>query len=81
MSADLIDNNKPSIKYATMAKVQATDAASGISLQSLQLLGNIGYMVNNDFADVIHFTVSEQIKGGTNRVQKSHIYQYMLAKK
>lgn len=81
LSADMIDNNKPSIKYATMAKVQATDAASSISLQSMQLLGNIGYLINNDFADIFQFTVSEQIKGGTNRVQKNQIYQYMLAKK
>ncbi|OGI23225.1 MAG: hypothetical protein A2287_07810 [Candidatus Melainabacteria bacterium RIFOXYA12_FULL_32_12] len=80
-SADLIDNNKANIKYATMAKVQATDTASQNSIQALQMLGNLGYLANNDFADVIRLAVDGQIKGGTNRVQRNQIYQHMLAKK
>lgn len=80
-SADLIDNKKPNIKYATMAKVQSTDAASHISMQALQLLGNLGFLANNDFADIIRLAVDGQTKGDTNRIQKNQIYQYMLAKK
>jgi len=80
-SANLIDNNKPSIKFATMAKVQSTDSAAAISVQALQIIGNLGYLANTDFADVIQAAVNGQIKGGTNRVQKNQIYQYMLAKK
>jgi alkylation response protein AidB-like acyl-CoA dehydrogenase len=80
-SANLIDNKKASIKYATMAKVQSTDSAAAISVQSLQIIGNLGYLANTDFADVIQTAVNCQIKGGTNRVQKNQIYQYMLAKK
>jgi len=80
-SANLIDNNKASIKYATMAKVQSTDSAAAISLQSLEIIGNLGYLANTDFADIIQSAVNSQIKGGTNRVQKNQIYQYMLAKK
>lgn len=80
-SADVIDSNKPSIKFATMAKVQATDSASGISLQALQILGNLGYLANNDFADIMQVALNGQIKGGTNRTQKNLIYKYMLAGK
>ncbi|EKE02559.1 MAG: acyl-CoA dehydrogenase [uncultured bacterium] len=80
-SADAVDNNKPSIKFATMAKVQATDAASQNSIQALQLLGNLGYLANSDFADLIRLAVEGQVKGGTNRTQRSQIYQHMLANK
>jgi len=80
-SADVIDSNKPSIKFATMAKVQATDSASGISLQALQILGNLGYLANNDFADIMQVALNGQVKGGTNRTQKNLIYKYMLAGK
>ncbi|MFH0701969.1 MAG: acyl-CoA dehydrogenase family protein [bacterium] len=80
-SANLIDNNKSNIKYATIAKVQATDSATGISVQALQLLGNLGYLANNDFAGFMQSAISGQVKGGTNRVQRNFIYQYMLAKK
>lgn len=80
-SADLVDNNKANIKYATMAKVQSTEAASQLSMQALEILGNLGYLANNDFADVIRVAVDGQVKGGTNRIQKNQIYQYMLARK
>lgn len=80
-SADAIDNNKPSIKFATMAKVQATDAASQNSIQALQLLGNLGYLASSDFADIIRLAVDGQVKGGTNRAHRSQIYQHMLANK
>lgn len=81
MSADMIDKNAANIKYATMAKVKATDTASQLSLQSLQLLGNLGYLANNEFADIMQVAINCQVKGGTNRVQKNQIYQYMLARK
>ena len=80
-SANLIDSNNTNIKQATMAKVQATDAAASISLQALQILGNMGYIADTDFANMMQAAVNTQIKGGTNRVQKNLIYQYMLAKK
>jgi alkylation response protein AidB-like acyl-CoA dehydrogenase len=81
LSANLIDNNKANIKYATMAKVQATDSAASVSMQALQIIGNLGYIANTDFADAIQVAINQQIKGGTNRVQKNQIYQHMLAKK
>lgn len=80
-SADLIDSGKANIKYATMAKIQATDAASAISMQALQILGNLGYLANNNFADLVKVVVDAQTKGGTNRVQRNRLYQYMLEKK
>ncbi len=81
LSADCVDKNIHNIKYATMAKVQATNAAAQISTGALQLIGNFGYTTNDDFADIINSAISSQIRGGTNRVQKNRIYEYMLAKK
>ncbi len=80
-SAAMIDENKPNIKFATMAKVQASDAAALVATQALQMLGNIGYISGISFADSIKSAVTSQIKGGTNRVLKNQIYDYMLAKK
>ncbi|MEI7475113.1 MAG: acyl-CoA dehydrogenase family protein [bacterium] len=80
-SADTIDKAKPNVKYATMAKIQASDAAAAVSVQALQILGNLGYLGNNEFADVIMSAVNCQVKGGTNRVQKNQLYKYLLAKK
>jgi alkylation response protein AidB-like acyl-CoA dehydrogenase len=64
-----------------MAKVQSTEAAATVSLKALQMVGNLGYLANNDFADVLQVAINGQVKGGTNRVQKNQIYSYMLAKK
>ena len=80
-SANSIDENKASIKLATMAKVKASDIAAKSSVDVLHILGNIGYLSNTDFANVVLRAVDNQVKGGTNRTQMSKIYQYMLAKK
>lgn len=80
-SANSIDENKASIKLATMAKVKASDIAAKASVDTLHILGNIGYIANADFAGIIAKAVETQAKGGTNRTQMAQIYQYMLAKK
>ncbi len=80
-SADSIDKGKPNIKIASMAKVKASEAAKNVTMESLSLLGNIGFIANTDFAPLIQRSVSGQVKGGTNRIQRSQIYEYMLAKK
>jgi len=64
-----------------MAKIQASNAATKVSVEALQVLGNVGYLATNDFADSIKAALNCQIKGGTNRVQKNQLYGYMLAKK
>lgn len=80
MSADSIDKGMPNIKFAAMAKVQASDAAAKAALDSLHLFGNIGFVSNIDNCFLLK-AVESQVKGGTNRVQKAQIYEYMLAKK
>jgi len=79
--ANSIDENKANIKLATMAKVKASDIAAKSSVDVLSILGNIGYLSNTDFANVVLKAVDNQVKGGTNRTQMSKIYKYMLAKK
>lgn len=80
-SANSIDENKANIKIATMAKVKASNIAAKSSIDALHLFGNIGYIANTEFADIVLRAVDNQVKGGTNRTQMSKIYQYMLAKK
>ncbi|MDD3150305.1 MAG: acyl-CoA dehydrogenase family protein [Candidatus Gastranaerophilales bacterium] len=78
LSANCIDEKIPNIKYATMAKIQASDSAVKISAEALQLLGNMGYLADNNFADIFANAVNTQVKGGTNRVQRNQVYQYLL---
>jgi len=80
-SANSIDENKANIKLATMAKIKASDIAAKSSIDALHIFGNIGYIANTEFANVILRAVDNQVKGGTNRTQMSKVYQYMLAKK
>lgn len=80
-SANSIDENKSNIKIATMAKVKASDIAAKSSIDALHILGNIGYIANTEFANIVLRAVDNQVKGGTNRTQMSKIYKYMLAKK
>lgn len=80
-SANTIDEKKANIKIATMAKVKASNIAAKSSVDALHILGNIGYIANTDFANVVLRAVDCQVKGGTNRNQMSKIYQYMLARK
>ncbi len=80
-SANSIDEKKPSIKIAAMAKIKASDIAAKAAVDSLHILGNLGYIANTDFANIIIRAVDNQVKGGTNRNQMAQIYQYMLAKK
>lgn len=80
-SANSIDEDRANIKLATMAKVKASDIAAKSSVDALHIIGNLGYIVNSDFSNVVLRAVDSQVKGGTNRAHLSKIYQYMLAKK
>lgn len=80
-SANSIDENKANIKLATMAKIKASDISAKSSIDALHILGNIGYVANTEFAEIVLRAVDNQVKGGTNRTQMSKIYQYMLARK
>jgi len=80
-SANSMDEGKPSIKLATMAKIKASDIAAKASIDTLHILGNIGYIANAGFSNLIMRAVEGQVKGGTNRNQMSQIYKYLLARK
>ena len=81
-SADSMDKNSSNIKIASMAKVKASEAASNVTMEAMRLLGNVGFIANTeDFAPLLQRSSDCRIKGGTNRIQKAQIYEYMLAKK
>ncbi len=80
-SADSIDKGKINIKLASMAKVKASEAANSVTMETLHLFGNVGFIANTDFAPLIQRSVDSRVKGGTNRLQRTQIYEYMLAKK
>ena len=81
-SADSMDKATFNIKIASMAKVKASEAAANVTMETMQLLGNVGFIANTeDFAPLIQRSSDCRIKGGTNRTHKTQIYEYMLAKK
>ncbi|HSA07589.1 MAG TPA: acyl-CoA dehydrogenase family protein [Candidatus Gastranaerophilales bacterium] len=79
--ADAIDKGKYNVKIASMAKVKASEAANNVTNETLHLIGNIGYISNSDFGSLIQRSIDSRVKGGTNRAQRTQIYEYMLAKK
>lgn len=81
LSADTHDKGKNAIKVASMAKVKASEASNKVIMQSFQIFGNIGFIANTDFAPLVQRSIDSTVKGGTNRLQRSQIYDYMLAKK
>jgi|GEM_PF-1678387 len=80
-AADTMDKGKNNVKLASMAKIKASEAANRVTMEALHLFGNIGFIATNDFAPLIQRSVDSRVKGGTNRLQKAQIYEYMLAKK
>ncbi len=80
-SADCMDKTKPNVKIASMAKVKASEAASNVTMEVLNIFGNVGFLANSDFAPLVQRSIDARVKGGTNRLQRTQIYDYMLAKK
>lgn len=80
-AADSMDKGKNAVKTASMAKIKASEAANNVTMETLHLFGNIGFLANTDFAPLVQRSVYSKVKGGTNRLQRAQIYEYMLAKK
>lgn len=81
-SADSMDKGTFNIKFASMAKVKASEAACNVTMEAMHLLGNIGFIANiNEFGPLVQRSADCRIKGGTNRIQTAQIYEYMLAKR
>jgi len=80
-AADTIDNGKNAIKIASMAKVKASEAACHLTVEAMHMFGNIGFMASSEFLSLLQRATDSRIKGGTNRLQQTQIYEYMLAKK
>jgi len=70
-AAYLFDQDDPSsIKYASMAKMMATDVAMSVTTDAVQILGGYGYM--KDYPVERHMRDAKilQIVEGTNQIQK-----------
>jgi alkylation response protein AidB-like acyl-CoA dehydrogenase len=80
-AADTIDNDKNAIRIASMAKVKASEAACHLAVEAMHMMGNIGFIASSEMLTLLQRGNDSRVKGGTNRLQQSQIYGYMLAKK
>lgn len=80
-SAAYIDADKPSIRFSTIAKVQATEAAVFSNSQSANLIGNIGNIYDSIYLEALQLAYNRQIKDGTYTNSYNIIYEEALARR
>ena len=77
-AASLKDNHKPFTKEAAMAKLAASEAATYIAHQSIQILGGMGYV--SDMPAERHYRDARitEIYAGTSEIQRFVIATNLL---
>jgi butyryl-CoA dehydrogenase len=77
-AASLKDNKKPYTKEAAMAKLAASEAATFIAHQSIQILGGMGYV--SDMPAERHYRDARitEIYEGTSEIQRVVIANCVL---
>jgi alkylation response protein AidB-like acyl-CoA dehydrogenase len=80
-SAALMDAGKPSVRFSSLAKVQATEAAVMSSSNAFELFGNAGNVYDQNYLEMLQLSYNRQIKDGTTRNNYNVIYQEALAKR
>jgi alkylation response protein AidB-like acyl-CoA dehydrogenase len=80
-SAVLIDSDKPSTRYSSMAKVQASEAAVFTANKGTELIGNVGNVFDVSYLEALNLAYSRQIKDGTSRNSHNLIYKEALARR
>lgn len=73
-AASLMDKNDSSLtKFASMAKVMASDVAVKVTNDSIQVLGGYGYLKDSPLERMLRDAKLIQIYVGTNQIQKTTI--------
>ncbi|XP_012505683.1 PREDICTED: short-chain specific acyl-CoA dehydrogenase, mitochondrial [Propithecus coquereli] len=77
-AAMLKDNKKPFIKEAAMAKLAASEAATAISHQAIQILGGMGYVTEMPAERHYRDARITEIYEGTSEIQRLVIAGHLL---
>nr|XP_020138621.1 short-chain specific acyl-CoA dehydrogenase, mitochondrial isoform X2 [Microcebus murinus] len=77
-AAMLKDNRKPFIKEAAMAKLAASEAATAISHQAIQILGGMGYVTEMPAERHYRDARITEIYEGTSEIQRLVIAGHLL---
>ncbi|MCR4420800.1 MAG: acyl-CoA dehydrogenase family protein [Clostridia bacterium] len=77
-AAWLRDSGRPSARYASMAKVFASDIAMKIALDAVQIYGGYGYMRDYPVERLMRDVKLTQIYEGTNQIQRLIIARHLL---
>ncbi|XP_064337272.1 short-chain specific acyl-CoA dehydrogenase, mitochondrial isoform X1 [Camelus dromedarius] len=77
-AAMLKDNKKPFIKEAAMAKLAASEAATNISHQAMQILGGMGYVTEMPAERHYRDARITEIYEGTSEIQRLVIAGHLL---
>ncbi|MEW5819353.1 MAG: acyl-CoA dehydrogenase family protein [Cyanobacteriota bacterium] len=80
-SASLIDAGKPSPRFSSIAKVQATEAAVFLSNKASGLFGNVGNVYDEAYLEALQLAYNRQIKDGSYINSQNIIYEEALARR
>lgn len=64
-------------KYASMAKIKASDTAMRVTTDALQILGGVGYTAEYPIERFMRDAKALQIVEGTNQIQRTLISRYL----
>lgn len=78
-AAYLRDNNKPFVKEASMAKVFASEMATYVTHQAMQVMGGYGYMKEYDIERYYRDARITEIYEGTSEIQR-HVIASLIMK-
>lgn len=80
-SSALIDANTPSVRFSSIAKVQAAEAVVFASNKSADLFGSIGSIYDQKYLETLQLAYNRQMKDGTPRHNYNVIYEEALARR
>jgi alkylation response protein AidB-like acyl-CoA dehydrogenase len=69
-AASLKENKQPFTKEASMAKLFATEAARGVAIRAVQMLGGYGYTKDYPVERYLRDIVGTTLYEGTSEVQR-----------
>ncbi|MGD9580541.1 MAG: acyl-CoA dehydrogenase family protein [Vampirovibrionia bacterium] len=80
-SSALIDAGTPSVRFSSIAKVQAAEAVVFASNKASDLIGSVGVVDNPAYLQYLNLAYNRQMKDGTPRNSYNVIYEEALARR
>ena len=80
-SSALIDADTPSVRFSSIAKVQASEAVVFAANKSADLFGSVGNIYDQNYLEALQLAYNRQMKDGTPRNNYNVIYEEALARR